>query len=151
MCVLSIKVPIRKKSGNLSYAPRTNIWMEYSCIHNLTSFSFELFIWSGFRSCPLINKQFITKRSWSYYYYYSLIRVFHISVSWWYFTEDWVTASLLKSPGVFSVFWPFSIMLLFGWSSLGRPLPNIPGPLITFSYRAKGTNHHWYNCLLQVP
>ena len=23
MCVLSIKVPIRKKSGNLSYAPRT--------------------------------------------------------------------------------------------------------------------------------
>ena len=24
MCVLSIKVPIRKKSGNLSYAPRTN-------------------------------------------------------------------------------------------------------------------------------
>ena len=24
MCVLSIKVPIRKNSGNLSYAPRTN-------------------------------------------------------------------------------------------------------------------------------
>ena len=25
MCVLSIKVPIRKKSGNLSYAPRNQI------------------------------------------------------------------------------------------------------------------------------
>ena len=30
----------------------------------------------------------------------------------------------------FSVFWPFSIMLLFGWSPLGRQLPNLPGPLI---------------------
>ena len=35
---------------------------------------------------------------------YSL-RVFHISVSWWSFTEVWVTASLLKSPGLISVFW----------------------------------------------
>ena len=25
MCVLSLKVPIQKKSGNLSYAPRTSI------------------------------------------------------------------------------------------------------------------------------
>ena len=25
MCVLSIKVPIRKKSGNVSYAPRTDL------------------------------------------------------------------------------------------------------------------------------
>ena len=40
---------------------------------------------------------------------YSL-RVFHISVSWWSFTEIWMTATLLKSPGLFSVFWPISIM-----------------------------------------
>ena len=65
-----------------------------------------------------------------YYYYLLLIRVFHLSVSWWSFTGDWVTASLLKSPGLFSVFWPFSIMLLFGWSQLGRQLLNPPGPLI---------------------
>ena len=57
-----------------------------------------------------------------------LIRVFLISISWWSFIGDWVTASLLKSPGLFSVFWPFSIMLLFGWSPLGRQLPNLPGP-----------------------
>ena len=49
-----------------------------------------------------------------------LTRVFHISVSWWSFTGYWETASLPKSPGLFSVFWPFSIMLLFGWSPLGR-------------------------------
>ena len=35
-----------------------------------------------------------------------LLRVFHISVSWWSFIVVWVTASFLKSPGLFSVFWP---------------------------------------------
>ena len=30
MCVLSIKVPIRKKSGNLSYAPRIYIEKAFS-------------------------------------------------------------------------------------------------------------------------
>ena len=65
-----------------------------------------------------------------YYYDYSLIRAFHISVSWWFFTGVWVTASLLKSPGLFLVFWPFSIMLSFGWSPLVRQLPNPPVPLV---------------------
>ena len=46
-----------------------------------------------------------------WYNYYLLIRVFHISVSWWSFTRVWVRASLLKSPGLFSVFWPFLIRL----------------------------------------
>ena len=41
-----------------------------------------------------------------YYYYYLLLKSFsHQS-----FTGVWVTASLLKSPGLFSIFWPFSIM-----------------------------------------
>ena len=43
-------------------------------------------------------------------------RVFHISISWWFFTGVWVTASLLKSPGHVSVFWPSSAMLSFGQS-----------------------------------
>ena len=62
-------------------------------------------------------------------YIYSF-RFFQLSVSWWIFTGVWVTASLLQSPGIFSVFWPFSIMLLFGWSPLGRQLSNPPGLLI---------------------
>ena len=41
-------------------------------------------------------------------------RVFHISVSWWFFTGVWVTASLLKSPGLVSGFWLFLAMLSFG-------------------------------------
>ena len=43
---------------------------------------------------------------------YLLIRVFHIGVSWLSFTGDWVTASLLTSPGLFSVFWPYYYYLL---------------------------------------
>ena len=59
-----------------------------------------------------------------------IITVFNISLRWWSFTGDWVTVSLLKSPGLVSVFWPFSLMLLFGWSPHGRQLPNPPVPLI---------------------
>ena len=68
--------------------------------------------------------------SWSYSYLLRIIiivfifiitplRVFHTSISWCFSTGVWVTASLLKSPGLFSVFWTFSIML-FLWSSLVR-------------------------------
>ena len=65
------------------------------------------------------------------YYYYTLIRAFHISVSRWFFTGIWVTASLLKSLELFLVFWPFSIMLSFGWSPLVRQLPSPLVPLVT--------------------
>ena len=44
-------------------------------------------------------------------FFFSLLRVFHTIVSWWFFTEIWVTASPLKSPGIFSVFWPILVML----------------------------------------
>ena len=33
MCVLSIKVPIRKKSGNLSYAPRKSFFFFAPCLN----------------------------------------------------------------------------------------------------------------------
>ena len=41
---------------------------------------------------------------------YITIWVFPISVCSWSFTGVWVTASLLKSPGLISVFWPFLIV-----------------------------------------
>ena len=40
----------------------------------------------------------------------SLLRVFHTSVTWWFLIGVWVTTSLLKPPGLFSVFWPISLM-----------------------------------------
>ena len=39
-----------------------------------------------------------------------VLRVFHISLNWRSFTWVWVTANLLKSQGLFSVFWPILIM-----------------------------------------
>ena len=45
---------------------------------------------------------------------FSLIRAFHISLSRWFFTGVWVTASLLKSPEFVSGSWPFIAMLSFG-------------------------------------
>ena len=45
------------------------------------------------------------------------MRVFHISFSWWFFIGVWVTANLLKSLGLFSVFWLFSIV----WTVSSRP------------------------------
>ena len=74
---------------------------------------YHLFVWSTLR----VN-------------YFTHLRVFYASVSWWFSTGVWAIVSLLKSPGLFSVFWPFSIMLLFEWSSLGRQLPSPPGPLV---------------------
>ena len=46
-----------------------------------------------------------------YYYYYTLMRVFHTGISWWLLSRVWVRASLLKSTGLFSVFWPILIMM----------------------------------------
>ena len=42
---------------------------------------------------------------------FTSLRVFQTSVSWWFLTGVWVTTSLLKSPGLFSVFCPMLIKL----------------------------------------
>ena len=79
------------------------------------------------------------------FYYNSLIRAFHISVSrwffifysfqsfytnvsWWYFTWIWVTASLLKSPGLFSVFRLIFVRLSSGRSSFILRFLSLPVP-----------------------
>ena len=55
----------------------------------------------------------------SLYFIYSF-SVFHhqrqLTVLYWSFSDS----KILKSPGLFSVFWPSSIMLSFGWSPLVR-------------------------------
>ena len=45
-----------------------------------------------------------------------ILRVFHISINWCFLTGVWVIASLLKYPGLFSVFWPILTMPSFWWS-----------------------------------
>ena len=50
--------------------------------------------------------------NYSYYHSYYPWRVFHTSFSWWFFTVVWVTANLLKSLGLFLVFWPMLTILI---------------------------------------
>ena len=59
-----------------------------------------------------------------------LLRVFHITFNWWTFTWEWVTSSLHKSQGLFSVFGSFSIMLWCGWFQLNLLFSSPPIPLI---------------------
>ena len=43
--------------------------------------------------------------------YHSLWKGFHTSARWWFITGIWDTASVFKSPGLFSVFWLISTMV----------------------------------------
>ena len=72
------------------------------------SHSFSFILWST-GTVKSINLQVL----FLLFIIYSF-RIFHISVSWWFFTGVWVTASLLKSPGLVSEFLPFLAMLSFG-------------------------------------
>ena len=90
-----------------------------------------------------------------YYYYYLLIRDFHISVSWWYFTEVWVTASLLKSPGPFSVFFNNAVVCMVSTrsptSKFSRPFSNpsvtVPKAPITTGIIVTFMFHSFFNSL----
>ena len=74
-----------------------------------------------------------------YHCHFIITRVFHASVSRWFFIGVWVTASLLMPPGLFTVFWPISEMLYFGWSALVLlfPSPPVPESILWWLHRAQ--------------
>ena len=57
------------------------------------------------------------------------LRVFHTSVTRWFPTGVWATASLLKSPWLFSIVWWILIMLLSEYSLLFLLFTSLPIPL----------------------
>ena len=117
--------------------------MYWSCF----SFSFTFTLWSvGTAKSTILQVIIII---------YSL-RAFHISFSWWSFTGVWVTASLLKSPGLFSVFWLFSIIVwlvstrpLISKSSspFNNPLVTVPKAPITIGIKVS----FMFHCFFQIP
>ena len=84
--------------------------------------------------------------------------VSHTGVSRWFLSGVWVIASLLKSLGLFSVFWPISTMLLFAWSPLillfskftspcANPLVTVPRVPITIGITVTFIFHSVFNSL----
>ena len=69
-------------------------------------------------------------------YYFTPLRVFRSSISWWFYAGVWVTASLLTSPGLFSLFWPISIILFHSFLVLFSISFNFT---LSFIERAKST------------
>ena len=96
-----------------------------------------------------------------YYYYYLLIRGFHISVSWWFFTGDWVTASLFKSLQVSRTL--LSIIAVFNNAAVwmvstrpptskssrpfNNPLVTVPKALVTIGIIFTFMFHRFFNSL----
>ena len=65
-----------------------------------------------FMVCYKLNYEFIYfKLKWVQNTLLFFITVFLITLSWWSFTGVWETASLFKSPGLFSGFWLILTML----------------------------------------
>ena len=78
-------------------------------------------------------------------------RVFHISVSWWSFTGVWVTASLLKSPGLAvlnnTVVWMVSTRppTFKSSSPSNSPLVTVPNAPITIGITVTFMFHSFFN------
>ena len=70
------------------------------------------------------------------------------NVSWWFFIGVWVIAILLKFPGLFSVFWPISTILLLGLSAYFQVLPFLHQSLGNCT---KSINYNWYHRRSHVP
>ena len=86
------------------------------------------------------------------------LEFFHISVNWWFFTEVWVTASLLKSPGLVlrilavlnnAVVWIVSTRPPTSKSSgsFNNPLVTVPNASITIGTIVTFMFHSFFNSL----
>ena len=101
-CLLLILTVSSLSPDNLHLLFSTIVLILLFCAQKRFSFSLEVSSSSRAISCRLKYPYYY------YYYYFTNFSAFHISVSWWLFIGVWVTASLLKSPGLFSVFWSIS-------------------------------------------
>ena len=123
----SLEFAWQQVNSSLKTSAQFSVRTQYCCCLDGLHFSyyFDVFsyVFQSFGDCSKCNNYNWYHRLfhvpyffhfYSKFYYYLLIRAFQISINRWFFTGVWVTASLLKSPGLFSVFWPFSIMLSFG-------------------------------------
>ena len=114
------------------------------------------------RVSVLFNHLYFLSSFTSYYYYYYYyyycrcccfipLSIFLTNISWWFSTGVWVTAILLKSPGLFAVLWPISIMLLSKWSPHIVLYPSHPVPYRYVGDCSQCSTNYWYIRHLHVP
>ena len=113
VCMVSIRRLLYKSSG--SFTDPVAIVRNHNWYHRhlrlLCNWSFRIYHHIAY-ICYFVAAYLICLWHYYYYYYYlTPLRVFHISVSWWFLTGVWVTAIHLKSSGLFSVFWSLLILL----------------------------------------
>ena len=91
-----------------------------------------------------------------YYYYFTSFQVFLTSASRWFLTGVWVTASLLKSPGlsVLAVVNNAVVWIVFtlpptskSSSPFNNPLVTVPKAPITIGIIITFMFHHFFNSL----
>ena len=124
-------------------SPMQKVWkaLIHACMHEG--------IWAAIHCLNFISVFFIKILV---YYHYSL-QVFHTSVSWWSFTEVWVTATLLKSLGLCSVFWRLLTMLKahplisISFNPFTKPLWIIPSTPITIGITIIFRFHSFFSSL----
>ena len=124
--------------GSINYTKMFSIlialWFLFSIYCLFSYLSGEIF-WSYWNILLCLKNRVHFLHQRIHYHYFTLLRVFHTKVGWWLFAGVWVTASLLISPGLFSIFWPIVILLSVGWSPLVLLFPNhsLPVPIIIIS------------------
>ena len=80
--------------------------------------------------CPMVFLHRPKLRHYYHYYFFIIIilRVSHTNVSWGLISGVYVIASLLKFPGLFTVFWSILIKQQSGWSPFILLFPSLPVP-----------------------
>ena len=104
--------------------------------------------WFGMFSSIALTDSRCMSTSVSLLQSFCFLRGFHISVSWWSFARVWVTASLLKSPGLFSVFWPICSLDGHHTSTYFQILQSL---YQSFGDCIESTNYYWHNRHFHVP
>ena len=114
--------PRSKSLGTIPSAPTTTGITVTFMFHNFHSFlarssylslfslSLIFSLWSVGTAKSIIRQ--VLFNYYYYYYYFTPSEFFYTSVSWWSFTGVRVTANLLRSPGLFSVFYSIIAILM---------------------------------------
>ena len=116
-CWLSVGLVVWLKLDDPFVSQNPRVCASHSRGHLLgRAFTF-LFAWSNLNFLhnsywiAFLTQSCLVLYYYYYYHYFTLLRVFHTSVSWCFLTVVWVTASILKFPGLFSLFCPILTML----------------------------------------